>query len=74
MKSQRTIGKTHLFKIQKTLGNLKYLDTHLKTLAYKTEHQSASYKKAKGQLCTSRGSAGEIYQGRQAFEGNCTIM
>ena len=60
MKSQCTIGKTHLFKIQNTLGNWKYLNTHMKTFTYKTGPQSASYKNAKGQLCTSRGSTGEI--------------
>ena len=46
MTSHCTIGKTHLFKILNTLVNWEYLLTHLKTLSSKTEHQSASYKKA----------------------------
>ena len=46
MTSHCTIGKTHLFKILNTLVNWEYLLTHLKTLSSKTEHQSASCKKA----------------------------
>ena len=42
MKSQGTTGKTHLFKIQHTLVNWKYLDTHLKILTKLNTYQPAT--------------------------------
>ena len=63
MKSQRPIGKTHLFKLETHREIKKYLDTHLKTLTYKIEQQSASYNKAKVQLYTKLVSNGLFWSG-----------